>query len=172
MRRRPRSPHRLNNPPERAPTRLLWRDLLEIGMEILQNSQKFATSAFLRERQKTADMSTGGRPRLVVSWHRYNKRKFCVTEVPWNAGSSRRPGRQRRRPAVAGDVIVVADEEEGSPAQCLPPPRVKKGDARPRAWTYANGGRARDAVARCHCRPAPRSSCRSGGVACRHRYRV
>ena len=35
--------------------------------------------------KKAADMGTGDRPRLIVSWHRYNKQNFCVSEVPWNA---------------------------------------------------------------------------------------
>ena len=35
-----RLPHRLNDPPERARIRLLWRDLLKIELEILQQSLK------------------------------------------------------------------------------------------------------------------------------------
>ena len=85
MRRRPRSPHTPNNQPEMLRIGLLWRGLLKVELEILQNYRKIATLAFLRERQKAADMGTGNRPRLIISRHRYNKQNFCVSEVPWNA---------------------------------------------------------------------------------------
>ena len=43
-------------------------------------------------------------------------------------GSSRCPGRGRWRPASAGNVVVVA-QEEGGPAQRQPPPCVKEGES-------------------------------------------
>ena len=48
---------------------LFWRGLLKVELEILQNYRKIATLAFLRERQKAADMGTGTRPRLIISRH-------------------------------------------------------------------------------------------------------
>ena len=69
--------------------------------------------------------------------------------APAAGGSSRRPGRRRgarRRPATLSPSPMTRRTAE-------------EGDARPRVWMYANGGRARDADARCRWKLAPSSSC-------------
>ena len=78
MRRRPRSSHRLDNPPERARTRLLWRGLLKTELEFLQNPRNLQLRRFC-ENDKRRQIWHGGFGCTIrsVPW-RWFANGFCA----------------------------------------------------------------------------------------------